>query len=131
MLTMPPWVTAYRKVLVLSAVAVSAGAAGWTVNGWRKGKEMAQLEAAQAQAETRRTRAVGEEWAKATAGALDTLASARRSLAQARAENAKTLAAMRAAQPQGPEYACRATPLPESYLEKFRSVTIPVGDKTP
>lgn len=126
----PPWVTAYRKALVLGVVAVSAGAAGWTVNGWRKGKELAELEASQAQAETRRTIAVGEEWAKATSGALENLAAARRTLAQVRADSAKRLAAMRAAQPQGPEWACRQQPLPETYLEKFRPAENN-KDKTP
>lgn len=130
-LIVPPWVTAYRKVLVLAAVAATGAAAGWTVNGWRKGKELSELQLSHSQAEVRRQTAVGVEWAQATKGALDSLAEARRQLADQRRRNAAQLAAVRAAQPTAPEYACRQLPLPAEYLQKFQSVDIPVGGAKP
>lgn len=120
MIAIPSWVTVYRKALVLSAVAVSAGAAGWTINGWRKGKEMAETQLAHSQADVRRQVAVGEEWAKATRGALDTLKAARQALASQRVANQAMLRRMQEAQPSGAEWTCRQQPLPESYLETFR-----------
>jgi hypothetical protein len=130
-LIVPPWVTAYRKVLVVSAVALASGAAGWTINGWRKGKELSELQLAHSQAEVRRTVAVGVEWQQATKGALDSLTQARELLQRERAKNAARQVALQAAQPKGEEWACRDKPLPEPYLQQFRSVDIPVGDKTP
>jgi hypothetical protein len=120
-LVVPPWITAYRKVLVLGAVAAASAAAGWTVQGWRKGKELADLQTNHAQAEVRRQTAVGVEWAQATKGAMDSLAAAKQLLADERRRNAAKLAAVRAAQPTAPEFACRQLPLPETYLDSFRN----------
>ncbi len=120
MIGLPPWVTVYRKVLVLGAVAVSAGAAGWTMNGWRKGRELAQVQLAHSQAEVRRSVAVTADWVAANKATQDSLTAARELLRQERTRTAARLAAMRAAQPAGPDFACRNEPLPETYLETFR-----------
>lgn len=117
---LPAWVTAYRKALVLSAVAVTAGGAAWTAQGWRMGKQLAQVQTASQAANVRRQAVVIQDWNQA---AIDVAAQLRLSKDKLRAQrlaNAAMLAKVRLASPQGPEYACRSLPLPASYLEKFR-----------
>lgn len=119
-LVIPPWVTAYRKALVLAAVAVGAGGAAWTINGWRLGKELAEVKATQASANATRQGAYAMQRDKAMGELVDQVIEGRRTLAAVRAENARKLAAMRAAQPAEAAYDCRKLPLPPSYLETFK-----------
>jgi hypothetical protein len=113
-------ITPYRKALVLAAVAVGAGGAAWTVNGWRLGKELAEVKASQQAANASRSRVYAEQRDKALGEMVDQVLEGRRTLAAVRAANARKLAELRAAQPAGAEYACRQLPLPDTYLEKFR-----------
>lgn len=117
---MPPWVTAYRKALVLAAVAVGAGTAAWTVNGWRLGKELAEVKSAQSAANAGRQGAYAMQRDKAMGELVDQVLEGRRTLAAVRAENARKLATMKAAQPTDPSFDCRKLPLPAPYLETFK-----------
>lgn len=119
-LSLPPWVTAYRKALVLAAVAVGAGTAAWTVNGWRLGKELAEVRADQQADNAARQGRYAMQRDKAMGELVDQVLEGRRTLAAVRADNARKLAAMQAAQPADAAYDCRKLPLPPAYLEVFK-----------
>jgi hypothetical protein len=117
---LPPWVSTYRKALVLAGTAVAAGATAWTVQGWRKDKAMAEVQLDHSQAEVRRSYAATSQWIKATDDLAEATKAAQAKLEAARRANAALVKASVQATPKGPEWACRDKALPEDYLETFR-----------
>lgn len=103
----------YAKVLVVAAALVSAGASGALVEHWRLGNKYQAAKAS-------RVSALNERQARAMTEALETTQRLARELQAARWANAKLVAQAAQTAPQGPEWACRKQPLPESYLENFR-----------
>lgn len=110
----------YRNTLILAAVAAASAGAAWQAQGWRLGRQMAKAEAAHSQADVRRGNLANKAWADATKGAMDTLRRSKAALAAQRLANAELLRQVQLAQPKDPAYACRALPLPDTYLEQFR-----------
>lgn len=111
---------AYRKAIVLAAVAVGSAGAAWTAQGWRMGKQLAEQKAAHTAANVRRQAVALDAWHKAAIDAGQAAWEARETLRRERLANSVALKRLREQQPLNPEYACRMLPLPESYLEVFR-----------
>lgn len=117
---LPPWVATYRKALVLAAVATASGAVAWQANGWRLGKQLAEQQAAANAATMKRQSTSLTDWQRADHQLAQVVLDAKAKLRAQRLANKALVDQVRLATPQAPEYACRAIPLPETYLEKFR-----------
>lgn len=109
----------YKAVLVAAALVGSAGA-GWLAQGWRMGKRIEAQRADYAEAKGRRGQAYADTLAQASLAATARITEAQAILSQARAIKAKALAETAAKAPTAPQFACRETPLPETYLETYR-----------
>lgn len=112
--------TAYRKAIVLAAVAVGSAGAAWTAQGWRMGKQLAELKAAHTAAQVHRQAIALDDWHKAAVTAGQRAWDAQETLRKERLANSVALRRLREQQPADPEFACRMKPLPENYLEAFR-----------
>jgi hypothetical protein len=112
----------YARWLKVGAI-ILAGAlmytAGWTVNGWRLGTQMAQLESDLARKETARQTALTARQAKAIHDALEATTRSQAALALARKDNARLTREAAQKAPTAPEYACRDLPLPTEYVQEF------------
>lgn len=111
---------AYLKFWAKVAMVMALVSVGWTANGWRLGKELAEMQAAGDRKEAARQTALTERQTKAMQDALGAVTAAQERLAAARRANAALVAKAAQQAPKGPQYACRDESLPEDYLEEFR-----------
>lgn len=115
-------IAAYRNAIILAAVAVGSAGAAWTVQGWRRDKAIAELTAAHTAAEAARADAKSRAWGQAAQALTEQVKAANAKLAIQRTANAAMLRRLQAEQAaMSGDYACRAKPLPESYLEVYRA----------
>lgn len=103
----------YVRILMAAAALVGAGASGALVEHWRLGNKYQAAKAA-------RVSALNERQSKAMVEALEVTTRLQKALTAAWKANAALVAKAVQDAPKGPQWDCRQTPLPETYLENFR-----------